>query len=160
MPYSDALGLAIAQMANRNLAFTDNDVQWALIVALVVSVGLLVAPRFLRGRPRAAMGVVVAAGALVLAWTLTGEISAAKYSNDSGTLITNNYPRPLSWLDEITGGEPALYLGPEHRAGRRARHLADGVLEPVAEERLEPRRHRSGARPRCSRPTSSRRTAA
>ena len=39
--------------------------------------------------------------------------------------------------------------GPEHRAGRGARHLADGVLEPVAEERLEPRRHRSGARPRA-----------
>ncbi len=111
VPYSDALGLAIAQMANRNLSFTDDDVQWALIVVLVVSVGLLVAPRFLRGRPRSAMGVVVAAGALVFAWTLTGEISAAKYSNDSGKLITNNFPRPLSWLDEITGGEPALYLG-------------------------------------------------
>ena len=38
VPYSDALGLAIAQMSNRNLAFTDNAVQWALIVTLAVSV--------------------------------------------------------------------------------------------------------------------------
>jgi hypothetical protein len=32
-------------------------------------------------------------------------------------LITRNYPRPLTWLDDITGGEPVLYLGQNINAG-------------------------------------------
>jgi hypothetical protein len=61
--------------------------------------------------------VVGLTAALVLAWTLTGQISAAKYSNDSGDLITRNYPKPLTWLDDITGGEPVVYLGQNVNAG-------------------------------------------
>ena len=63
---------------------------------------------------RAVVGVTAA---LVLAWTLTGQISAAKYSNDSGDLITRNYPKPLTWLDDISGGEPVLYLGQNINTG-------------------------------------------
>ena len=117
VPYSDALGLAIAQMSNRNLSFTDNAVQWALIVTLAVSVLLLVLPRLLGARRTAVRAVLGVTAALVLAWTLTGEISAAKYSNDSGDLITRNYPKPLTWLDDITGGEPVVYLGQNINAG-------------------------------------------
>jgi hypothetical protein len=111
VPYSDALGLSIAQMSNRNLAFTDGDIQWALIVTLIVSVALLVLPRLIGSRSTLVHGLVGATAALVLAWTLTGQISAAKYSNDSGELITRNYPRPFTWLDKVTGGEPAVYIG-------------------------------------------------
>ena len=117
VPYSDALGLSIVQMSNRNLSFSDNGVQWALLVTLAVAVLLLALPRLLgtrRGAVRAVLGVTAA---LVLAWTLTGQISAAKYSNDSGDLITRNYPRPLNWLDEITGGEPVVYLGQNVNTG-------------------------------------------
>jgi hypothetical protein len=117
VPYSDALGLAIAQMSNRNLSFTDDAVQWALIVTLAVSVLLLVLPSLLGARRTAVRAVVGVTAALVLAWTLTGQISAAKYSNDSGDLITRNYPKPLTWLDDITGGEPVLYLGQNINAG-------------------------------------------
>ncbi|MET0939461.1 MAG: hypothetical protein ABWY51_09600, partial [Gaiellaceae bacterium] len=117
VPYSDALGLAIAQMSNRNLSFTDNAVQWALIVTLAVSVLLLVLPRLLGGRRTAVRAVVGVTAALVLAWTLTGQISAAMYSNDSGDLITRNYPKPLTWLDDITGGQPVVYLGQNVNAG-------------------------------------------
>ena len=117
VPYSDALGLAIAQMSNRNLAFTDDAVQWALIVTLAVAVVLLVLPRLLGARPGAVRAVLGVTAALVLAWTLTGQISAAKYSNDSGDLITRNYPKPLTWLDDITGGEPVVYLGQNVNAG-------------------------------------------
>ena len=149
VPYSDALGLAIAQMSNRNLSFTDDAVQWALIVTLVISVLLLVLPRLLGARRTAVRAVVGLTAALVLAWTLTGQISAAKYSNDSGDLITRNYPKPLTWLDDITGGEPVALSRPEHQHGRRPRPLADGVLEPLAEARVEPRRHGARARARC-----------
>jgi hypothetical protein len=104
-------------MSNRNLSFTDNAVQWALIVTLAVSVLLLVLPRLLGARRTAVRAVLGVTAALVLAWTLTGQISAAKYSNDSGDLITRNYPKPLTWLDDITGGEPVVYLGQNLNAG-------------------------------------------
>ncbi|MER3409134.1 MAG: hypothetical protein C4306_03305 [Thermoleophilia bacterium] len=111
VPYADALGLSIAQMANRNLAFDENAVQWALLAALGASVGLLLAGRALFSRPRAARALAALVGVLVLAWNLAGEVSAAKYSADAGRRIVRNFPRPLGWLDAITGGEPALYLG-------------------------------------------------
>ncbi len=155
VPYSDALGLAIAQMSNRNLAFTDDAVQWALIVTLVVAVCLLVAPRLLRGRPRLATGIVVATAVLVVSWTLTGQISAAKYSNDSGDLITRNFPKPLDVARRDHRRRARALSRPEHRARGRARHLADGVLEPLAEERLEPRRNGAPVPAPCSLPTSS-----
>lgn len=111
VPYGDAFGLSIAQMANRNLAFTDDAVEWTLFAALAVGLGLVLAARALARRPAAARAVVVATAGLVLAWNLAGEVSAAKYSGDSGRLILRNFPKPPSWLDAVTGGEPALYLG-------------------------------------------------
>ncbi len=57
VPYSDALGLAIAQMSNRNLSFTDNAVQWALIVdARRSRCCLLVAAQTARRAPDSAFG--------------------------------------------------------------------------------------------------------
>src|SRR5207245_8920467 len=67
-PYSEALGLAIVQMADRDLAFTDNDVKWLLVVALAVSIGLLFAPRLLRERRRLAGATLPLTAALVVAW--------------------------------------------------------------------------------------------
>ena len=86
-------------------------------MTLAISVLLLVLPRLLGARRTAVRAVVGVTAALVLAWTLTGQISAAKYSNDSGDLITRNYPKPLEWLDDISGGEPVLYLGQNINTG-------------------------------------------
>lgn len=110
VPYADAPGLSIAQMANRNLAFDEGAVRAALAVALALALGLTVAARLLARSP-AARGVAALAAGLVLAWNLAGEVSAAKYGGDAGRLILRNFPRPTSWLDALTGGRPALYLG-------------------------------------------------
>jgi hypothetical protein len=111
VPASDSFGVAIAQMANRNLAFAHGGIERALIVALVVSVALLLGPRLLRARPWAATGVLALASVLVLAWSLAGQISAANYSANESQLLIDNYPRPLDWLDRLTHGKPTLYLG-------------------------------------------------
>ena len=111
VPASDSFGVAIAQMANRNLSFAHGGIEHTLIVALAIAVALLVAPRFLRGRPRASGAVLALASVLVLAWSLTGQISAANYSNNESQLLIDNYPRPLDWLDKLTHGKPTLYLG-------------------------------------------------
>jgi hypothetical protein len=111
VPYFDALGLAIAQMSNRNLGFTPNGAQWALIVALAIGVALLLLPTIGRRWRHVPAGALVVTAALVLAWNLAGQISAANYSRKSGDALIQNFPRPLDFLDRITGGEPALYLG-------------------------------------------------
>lgn len=117
VPYFDALGLAIAQMSNRNLAFTPDDAQWALIVALVLSVGLISAPYTLRRWRHGPAGALLLTATLVLAWQLTGQISASRYSQQAGSSLIRNFPRPLDFLDRITGGEPALYLGQKIDSG-------------------------------------------
>jgi hypothetical protein len=117
VPASDSPGVAIAQMANRNLSFADGGIERALIVALVIAVCLLVAPRLLRGRRRAASTVVAVAALLVLAWTLAGQISAANYSNNEAQALVSNYPRPLDWLDKLTHGKPTMYLGQNLNSG-------------------------------------------
>ncbi len=116
VPYADAPGLSIAQMANRNLALDENGIRITLSVALAVAVGLVTTARLLARRP-AARAVAAAAAGLVLAWNLAGEVSAAKYGGDSGRLILRNFPRPPSWLDAVTGGRPALYLGQKVDSG-------------------------------------------
>jgi hypothetical protein len=110
-PYSDALGLAIVQMANRDLAFTDNDVKWLLVVVLLVSIGLLFAPRVLAGRRRAALAAVGTTAALVVAWNLAGQISASNGVNVFSRAQLGGFPSPPNWLDRATHGQPTVYLG-------------------------------------------------
>lgn len=111
VPYSDAFGLSIAQMANRNLAFADGGVQRALLITLAVAVVLLLAPLLLERRRAAATGLLAATAAAVLAWNISGQIAAATYSNDYSKFILGNFPHPPTWLDGVTGGQPAVYLG-------------------------------------------------
>src|SRR5581483_3057534 len=77
--YSDALGFAIVQQGNRYLSWTPHLVREIVIAMTVVSVVVLVAPRFLRGRVAAAVTIVAALG--VVGWNLTGEIAAAAGTN-------------------------------------------------------------------------------
>ena len=108
--YSDALGFSIALLTNRDLAFDDRDVTWLLVGALVASIALLLGPRLIR-RPRLGSAVVAAGAALVLAWNLTGEISASNSTNAFSRTLLGNVPTPPDWLDRVTGGRPAIYLG-------------------------------------------------
>lgn len=117
VPYGDALGLSLVHTTNRNLAFDDGTTQWVLLASLAVAATLLLAPRLLERRRWVGQGAVAAAAALVLAWNLAGEISAASHSNDFSERILENYPRPLTWLDEATGGRPAVYIGQNVDAG-------------------------------------------
>ena len=117
VPAADSLGVGIAQMANRELAFAHGGIEQALFVALAIGAVLLVLPRFLGRRPGWVLGVTATAAVLVIAWGLAGQISAANYSNDASQSLIQNYPRPLTWLDEKTHGKPTLYLGQHLNSG-------------------------------------------
>lgn len=109
--YSDAPGLAILSSASRLLALTASDVTWAMSGILAVSVLVLLAPRLLGARRRIVQAVLAFAATLVLAWNVTGEIAAAIGSNNFSSSLLSTLPKPVNWLDQETGGAPALYLG-------------------------------------------------
>jgi len=115
--YSDALGLALLQQANRTAPFywTPQDARWILFGIVLGGTLAVVALPWLRGhRGRIAAVLAVALGAGVLGWTLTGEIAAASGSNRSGRDAANTLSptgQPYSWVDEATHGAPTLYEG-------------------------------------------------
>jgi hypothetical protein len=112
-PYADALGFGIVQMANRDLAFDDGDVKILLSVVLVVSLALLLLPGIRRlARWRwATTGITATAVALVLAWNVSGEVSASNGVNVFSRNLLRNFPAPATWIDDATGGKPTIYLG-------------------------------------------------
>jgi hypothetical protein len=110
-PYADALGFGIVQLANRDLAFNDGDVTTLLIIAVVVLLALLLTA-FLAGKRRyVGLGATLAAVGLVLAWNVTGEVAASNGVNNFSQALLKNFPTPPTWIDQATGGKPAIYLG-------------------------------------------------
>lgn len=110
-PYADALGFGIVQMANRELSYDNGDVKLMLVLVLVVCLAFLLAPRLVRGRRYAGLGVAIAACAFVLAWNVAGEVSASNGVNNFSQNLLANFPSPPTWIDDATGGKPAIYLG-------------------------------------------------
>jgi hypothetical protein len=109
--YSDALGLAILQQANRYLLWTPQFAQWLLIAIAVGATAAIVALRFLSNRRRLALGSVAAIGVLVVAWNLTGEIAAAGGSDSISREQAHTLGEPYDWVDQVTHGRPTWYLG-------------------------------------------------
>jgi hypothetical protein len=111
VPYDDAFGLSIVQMANRRLSFADSGVEWLVVGVLLVSVLLLVAPRVLDRRGLPSGGIVALTATLVLAWNLAGEIAGSNASNGFSRTVLRNFPDPPDWLDRTDGGRDAIFLG-------------------------------------------------
>jgi hypothetical protein len=104
----NAPGLAILQQANRYLALDPTGAKIGLVALLAFSVALLLAPRLL-GRAGALLALGVAGG--VIAWNLTGELAFAGASNRASDRFLDNIRRPVTWVDDATGGASALYIG-------------------------------------------------
>ncbi|MBV8257385.1 MAG: hypothetical protein JO073_06150 [Actinobacteria bacterium] len=115
--YSDALGLAILQQANRTAPFywTPQDARWVLLGIVVVGTLVIALLPVVRQRAaRVAGALAVALGVAVVTWSLTGEIAAASGGNRTGQLFANTLSptgQPYSWVDQTTHGAPTLYEG-------------------------------------------------
>ena len=107
--YSDAPGFSIAQQSNLTFYLTPHDVRLVLLGLFAVSMLIVLAPRLLPTRQRlvGALTVILAIG--IVAWNLTGEISAASNTNFIGRQFGASLVRPFSWVDAITKGRPTLY---------------------------------------------------
>jgi hypothetical protein len=104
----NAPGLAILQGANRYFRLDETGAKVGLVALLVFSVAVLLAPRYLR-RGGVVLASAVAIGIVV--WNFTGELSFAAQSNRASDHFVNNIREPFTWLDDATGGKPALYIG-------------------------------------------------
>jgi hypothetical protein len=109
--YSDALGLAILQEANRVLRWTPETARVVLLVLALAGALLFAALARWRDRPRVAglLTAVLAVG--VVGWTLTGQLSAAAGSNRAGRQAADTLRHPFSWVDDATHGARTLYMG-------------------------------------------------
>jgi hypothetical protein len=122
--YSDALGFSILQQANRYYEWTPTAAQWLLIGILVVGVALLVAATLLPRFRAAATGVAITVAVGILAWNVTGEISAAAGTVSISRQLEATLRHPFTWVDQVAHGKPTLYL-------------AQGVADPNPEWELE-----------------------
>jgi hypothetical protein len=109
--YSDSLGLAVAQQANRYLYLTPSEVRWVLLAILAGGTAILAAPRLLRGRERLVTGLTMGLAALILAWNVTGEIAAAAGTVSISRSFGDTLRRPFTWVDDATGRRSTLYMG-------------------------------------------------
>jgi hypothetical protein len=108
--YSDALGLAILQQANRFYEWTPNTAQSVLLAVLVG--GLAIVTIVLRFRERQVIATALAAllGIGILAWNVTGEIAAAAGTISISHDLEATLRHPFTWVDSVAKGKPTLYL--------------------------------------------------
>jgi hypothetical protein len=122
--YSDSLGLAILEQANRFYEWTPSYAQGVLLVLLAVGLALAVAVLALRRRVAVATGIAAALAVGLLAWNVTGEIAAAAGTASISRDTESALSHPFTWVDSHTHGKPTLYLG-------------QGVADPTNEWLLE-----------------------
>jgi hypothetical protein len=114
----DSPGLAILSWLNRTWYWTPTDAKRLFAIVVVVAAALLAGRELLArrrvslGRWRVAAAVALAITfALVGAWTVTGEITAANASNSFSRAMLGPLPKPPEFVDEVTHGERTMFLG-------------------------------------------------
>ena len=109
--YSDALGLAILEQANRFYELTPSAAQWILLGVLLGAAALVAAVHRSRGAVRLGAGLAAVLALGTLTWNVTAEIAAAAGTISIGGSAANTLRRPFSWVDEIAKRKPTIYLG-------------------------------------------------
>ena len=110
-PASDAPSLAILSAVTSGLGWSERRLELVLLGALALSAVAMLLPYALRRRPAVLRPALAALAALVLAWNLAGELYASDDSREFGERLELNQPQPLDWVDRVTRGASALYLG-------------------------------------------------
>jgi hypothetical protein len=112
--YSDALGFAILQQANRYIYLDTAAARIVLLAVLCVGTAVVLAmrrPHRVARRERVLGALTAALAVAIVAWSLTGEIAAAvgtvSISREAGATLRT----PFTWVDTLTHGRPTLYMG-------------------------------------------------
>ena len=110
-PYYEAHGLEIAAFANRALGWSEHGITRALWIVCIVAVAVAVAFKLLRRGSRAFTVAAATVGVLVVAWSLTTEVYAARGETHLSTQIDDALPKPLNWVDDATHGGSVVVIG-------------------------------------------------
>ena len=108
--YSDALGLAILEQANRYLIWSPDFAQQLLLAIVISGTIAFFALQRLAGRRRLALTLAATLGLLTLGWNVTAEIAAAAGTNSLGVGAAATVRHPFRWVDTVAHGKPTLYL--------------------------------------------------
>jgi hypothetical protein len=109
--YSDAPGTAILSEIVLLWAWTAAGIDRLLTMLLLAALVFAVTPLLLRNRPRVGTAVAATGAVLALAWSFTAELQAARASHEYARFFLSGTPQPLDWVDRVTKGEPAVYIG-------------------------------------------------
>jgi hypothetical protein len=107
--YSDAFGLSILQWLNQTWFWTNSDLK--LLLFGILAAGIVFA---FAARSRASRAIAVATlclGVAVVAWNLTGEISAANQAVSPAKGQRSRLPTPPDWIDRVTGRSRTMFIG-------------------------------------------------
>jgi hypothetical protein len=110
-PYYEAHGLAILALANRIFVWPASTIENALVAITIGATGILVAFSLVRRQSRTVLVLAAATLGVSLAWTLTTQIYAANGEQRFAERLASTLPKPANWLDDLTGGRPAVLLG-------------------------------------------------
>lgn len=111
-PYYEAHGLSILALANRKLSWSAGRIDtWLAALAVVSTLLLLLLATAGRRRVGWSAGISAGLAALVLAWSLTGEIYAANGERRFSARMAQNLTRPFDWVDRATHGGSVVIVG-------------------------------------------------
>lgn len=108
-PYSEAPGYGVAALANRGFRWDQPTIRTALAVTLVVCILAALLPVARLGASRRAALLVLALAVGV--WSLAGEVTSARGSEQAANQFDEHMAKPLDWVDRASGGAGVTYLG-------------------------------------------------
>jgi hypothetical protein len=110
-PYYEAHGLSIAAFANRELGWSNGVIEGVLVAAVVVALVAVMVLKLVRPRSRAFAAVAASAAVVVVAWSLTGQVYAARGEEHFSAFLDSGLPKPNDWVEQATHGEPVVVIG-------------------------------------------------
>lgn len=110
-PYYEAHGLAILAFANRELGWSEERIQAALVVTFLVALASVLALALLQRGTTAFRAIAAGSAAVVVAWSMTTQVYAAAGERSLSDQVATNFPEPFDWVDDATGGASVVVLG-------------------------------------------------
>ena len=110
-PYYEAHGLSIAAFANRELGWSEGVIEGVLVAAVVLALVTVVVLKLVRPQSTAFVAVAASAAVVVVAWSLTGQVYAARGEQHFSTFLNGGFAKPNDWVEQETNGEPVVVVG-------------------------------------------------
>jgi hypothetical protein len=110
-PYYEAHGLALLAFANRELGWSEGDIDRAVLVLSLTAVAVAIVLRSVNRGSTTFAAIAGVVSVAVVGWSLTTQVYAAEGERMLSEQIADYIPQPYDWVDRATGGEDVVVLG-------------------------------------------------